>query len=240
MTCFSNEANSLVKDCKELLQTIPNPESRQYPAELLSLQGKRKICQLHFDPECTKDEQVFILDTCWNETPLLISNAPTPPESSLESSKQKPDATMEAKTKSQADPVTATPANTPPKTITAKVETPDTFQPKETDTTPPPKQTPLSETQKATGKVDTPQTSEPKQSDNTLLSETPQTTAKPERPNTSEPKQTDTTLPPNQTILSETPKPRKEQPKRNTRRELFTEDKDTPEKPCLKKSKKTD
>ena len=204
MTCFSNEANSLVKDCKELLQTIPNPDSRQYPAELLSLQGKRKNFQLHFDPECTKNEQVFILDTCWNETPLLISDAPTLPESSIESSKHKTDATIET------DPVTATPTNTPPKTITAKVETPDTFQPKETDSTPPPKETPLSETPEGTEKVDT------------LLSETPQTTAKA------------------QTVLSETPKPIKEQPKRNTRRELFTKDKDTPEKPSLKKSKKTD
>lgn len=187
----------MVKDCKELLDTIPNPDSHQYPAKLLSLQGKRKIFQLHFDPECTKNEQVFILDTCWDETPLLISDAPTLPESSVDSSKHETDATIET------DPITATTANTPEKTITAKFETPDTFQPKETDTTPPPKETPLYETPEATAK-------------------------------------TTTTPPPTHTVLSETPKPRKEQPKRNTRRELFTEDKDTPEKPSLKKSKKTD
>lgn len=75
MTCFSNEANSLVKDCKELLQTIPNPNPHDYPAELLSLQGKTKNFQLHFDPESTKDRRIFILDTCWDNTPLLTSAA---------------------------------------------------------------------------------------------------------------------------------------------------------------------
>ncbi|PWA39587.1 hypothetical protein CTI12_AA570420 [Artemisia annua] len=153
---------------------------------------------------------------------------------------RKADVTMEATTRSEANTLAATPANTPPRPVAAKVETPDTFQPKDTDNTPPPKETPLSETPTATGKDDTPQTSEPKQSDRTPLSETPHTTAKAEEPNASEPKETETTPPLPQTNVSETPKPRKEQPKRNTRRELFPDEKDTPEKPSVKKSKKTD
>ena len=64
MKCFSNEANSMVKDCKELLESIPNQDSYEYPTELLSLQGTKKIFQIHFDPESTKDNQGFILDTC--------------------------------------------------------------------------------------------------------------------------------------------------------------------------------
>ena len=61
----------MVKDCKELLKTIPNQNSYEYPAEILSLLGKRKIFQMHFDPNSTKERQIFLLDTCWDATPLL-------------------------------------------------------------------------------------------------------------------------------------------------------------------------
>ena len=83
MTCFSNEANSLLQDCKELLRTTPNKNSYEYPKELLSLQGKKKIFQLHFDPESTKEHQVFILDTCWDTTPLLTSGTSATNESAI-------------------------------------------------------------------------------------------------------------------------------------------------------------
>ena len=110
MTCFSNEANSLLKDCKELLQNIPNKDPYDYPSELLSLQGKAIIFQLHYDPDSTKDNQVFILDTCWDETPLLISIVSALPESSAGSSSQTTLATMDVETKSVA---TGTPMHEP-------------------------------------------------------------------------------------------------------------------------------
>lgn len=82
MTCFSNEANSLVKDCKELLQAMPDQSPYDYPTELLSLQGKEKIFQLHFDPESTKEKQLFILDTCWDNTPSITERLATDAEES--------------------------------------------------------------------------------------------------------------------------------------------------------------
>ena len=87
MTCFSNEANSLVTDCKELLQTLPHQHSYDYPPELLSLQGKKRIFQLHFDPESTKERQLFILDTCWDDTPLLPPPNAVHAESTIDSSR---------------------------------------------------------------------------------------------------------------------------------------------------------
>jgi hypothetical protein len=77
----------MVKDCKELLKTIPNQSSYEYPTEILSLQGKRKIFQLHFDPDSTKEKQIFILDTCWDTTPLLTSADATIVEPSIGSPK---------------------------------------------------------------------------------------------------------------------------------------------------------
>ena len=72
MTCFSNEANSLVKECSHLVHSMPGKSSYDYPPELLALQGQKKIFQLHFDPECTKARQNFILDTCWDDMSLLL------------------------------------------------------------------------------------------------------------------------------------------------------------------------
>ena len=86
MTCFSDEANCMVKDCKELLQTMPQQDSYDYPPELLCLQGKKKIFQLHFDPQCTKERPLFILDTCWDDMPLLLPSNIINTENAMESS----------------------------------------------------------------------------------------------------------------------------------------------------------
>ena len=55
MTCFSNEANSLLKDCTELLQSQPDQDPYEYPPEILGLEGTTKIFQLHYDLESTKE-----------------------------------------------------------------------------------------------------------------------------------------------------------------------------------------
>ena len=152
----------MIKDCKELLQNIPNPDPYDYPPELLSLQGKRKIFQLHYDPESTKDKQVFILDTCWDDVPLMISAVSSLPESAASSSSQITMASTNVDIKNVAaeipvhEPSTpksensAPPViNTPGSTSIAKAGTPDTFELKQADGAPPPEQTPTSQTSKA-------------------------------------------------------------------------------------------
>ena len=101
MTCFSNEANSLVKDCKDLCKAIPNVNPYDYPAELLSLQGKAKNFQLHFDPDSTKEKRIFILDTCWDDVPMLTAEASAVAESSAKASTQNTLAATPAKSKSK-------------------------------------------------------------------------------------------------------------------------------------------
>ena len=87
MTCFSKEANSMVKDCNELVHNMPDKSSYDYPPELLALEGQRKIFQLHFDPQCTKAKQNFILDTCWDEMKLLTAGPAATAATSVELSK---------------------------------------------------------------------------------------------------------------------------------------------------------
>jgi hypothetical protein len=88
MTCFSTEANSLLKDCKELVHATGITDPYDYPQEILDLQGKKKIFQLHFDPDSTKENRIFILDTCWDDTPLVTTKPTCIGQSSLEFSKE--------------------------------------------------------------------------------------------------------------------------------------------------------
>lgn len=140
---------------------MPEPDPYNFPPELLSLQGKAKKFQLHYDPDCTKDRQVFILDTCWDDIPLLVSNVSALPESNASSSSHTTPQTASAETK---DDTPATPTgelltpetktnptpviSTPSKRATANIATPDTFDIRQTDDAPPAEQTPVSETSK--------------------------------------------------------------------------------------------
>lgn len=82
------------------------------PPELTTLEGTTHLFQLHFDPDHTKENQKFILDTTWDDwddKPLLITG---------------PETTME-------DPLASvTTTNTPPPESIATEET-------QTTTTPP-------------------------------------------------------------------------------------------------------
>ena len=71
LTCFSNEANSMVKDCNDIIRSLQDKDRYKYPEELLALEGKKKIFQLHFASDSTKQKPVFFLDTAWDNTPLL-------------------------------------------------------------------------------------------------------------------------------------------------------------------------
>ena len=125
MTCFSDEANSLIKDCKEIVRTMPNQNFSEYPTELLSLQGKKKIFQLHFDRESTKENRVFILDTCWDAMPVLTLPTSDTTEASVNA--------LAKNTENQPLPLT-------------KVEPTATLQVQQTDGTTPAKETSISTT----------------------------------------------------------------------------------------------
>jgi hypothetical protein len=86
MTCFSDEAHSIVKNCKELIQALTNADPSKYPSELLALEGKTKIFQVHFAPESTKQNQLLILDNAWDNTPVPMLEIPTPTETKADSS----------------------------------------------------------------------------------------------------------------------------------------------------------
>ncbi|GKB15919.1 DNA helicase [Tanacetum coccineum] len=76
LTCFSNEANSLVKDCTELLNELPDKNPYQLPLALKELEGTTHTFQFHFDINSTLKRKVFILDTVFtNIVPPLL----TPP-----------------------------------------------------------------------------------------------------------------------------------------------------------------
>lgn len=84
----------MVKDCNDIIRNLQDKDAFKYPQELLSLEGLRKIFQLHFAPVSTKENRVFFLDTTWNTTTLLTagpSNVTQPvPEAMLPISSAEP------------------------------------------------------------------------------------------------------------------------------------------------------
>ena len=73
---------------------------------------------------------------------MLISNVASVPESSMKTVPTGTPVAETSKPKTEMEGTTMTPVNTPSKPSAANPKTPDTFEPEETDTTPPPKQTP--------------------------------------------------------------------------------------------------
>ena len=201
----------MVTDCKELLQTMPHQDSYDYPPELLSLQGKKRIFQMHFDPESTKERQLFILDTCWDDTPLLPPANAITAESTMESSATKSPMKMETKANiTISETKTAesldlkhsemTPGTEQPKPITipAKTKTSEPLELKEIQV-----RTPAKETAQTAIPMDTP----------------PETLKE-------------------QDSLSETSEPIKQTVRKSARRTLFTGSNDESTTSGFKKSKK--
>lgn len=235
MTCFSNEAHSMVKDCKQLVQTMPNRNPYEYPPELLSLQGKKRIFQLHFDPESIKERQVFILDTCWDDMPLLTSASAVTSECGMDSSTTNASQTITALTKFEAS---ATPKNKEIHTIPQAMEptklqqtavTPPTEQPQTTSGT-----LQIKEVQSTTQAKEGTKT--PVQMDVTSDIATPES----EPAETLELQQSHATPPTEQTSLPKTSKTAKEPAKKTARRRLLTETADEATTATPKKSKKED
>ncbi|GKB08668.1 hypothetical protein Tco_0836980, partial [Tanacetum coccineum] len=80
LACFSKQANCLVKDINELLAETPDRNPYHLPVALKELEGTTYIFQFHFDVNNTSNRKVFILDTVFKETILLLPTLPIAPE----------------------------------------------------------------------------------------------------------------------------------------------------------------
>ncbi|GJW08873.1 hypothetical protein Tco_1571296 [Tanacetum coccineum] len=76
LTCFSNEANSLVKDCAELLNELSDKNPYQLPSTLKELEGTTHTFQFHFDINSTLKRKVFVLDTVFTNVVLPLPTQP--------------------------------------------------------------------------------------------------------------------------------------------------------------------
>lgn len=57
LTCFSDEANCIVKYCNELMKDLRNKDPYKPPKELTDLEGTTHLFQLNFAPESTKEKK---------------------------------------------------------------------------------------------------------------------------------------------------------------------------------------
>nr|GEU49652.1 hypothetical protein [Tanacetum cinerariifolium] len=76
LTCFSNQVNSLIKDCNELLAELFDKNPYNLPSALKELEGTTHIFQFHFDTNNTSRKKDFVLHTVFTNTILSL---PTPP-----------------------------------------------------------------------------------------------------------------------------------------------------------------
>ncbi|GJS83511.1 DNA helicase [Tanacetum coccineum] len=76
VTCFSNQANALVKDCNELLTELSTRNPYELPSILKDLEGTARIFQFHFEINSTSKRKDFVLDKVFEKTMLPL---PAPP-----------------------------------------------------------------------------------------------------------------------------------------------------------------
>ena len=86
VTCFSDEAHSIVSSCNEIIPKLQEIDPYTIPPQLTALLGKTYIFQLHFGSDSTKEQRFFFLDKAWDTTPLIAPaddtwDIPTPNKS---------------------------------------------------------------------------------------------------------------------------------------------------------------
>ncbi|GJX82942.1 DNA helicase [Tanacetum coccineum] len=82
VTCFSDQANSLTRDCNELLAERTDKDPYQLPSSLKDLEGTTHTFQFHFDAGSTLKKRDFVLDRVFKNTILPL---PAPPPQRLTS-----------------------------------------------------------------------------------------------------------------------------------------------------------
>ncbi|GKA35542.1 DNA helicase [Tanacetum coccineum] len=76
ITCFSEQANTLTRDCDEVLAEISNKDQYTLPPSIKELEGTTHTFQFHFDIGITARRPNFILDEVF-KNPTLALPAPT-------------------------------------------------------------------------------------------------------------------------------------------------------------------
>ncbi|GJV95745.1 hypothetical protein Tco_1547322 [Tanacetum coccineum] len=79
ITCFSDQANTLTRDCNEVLAETINKDPYTLPPSLEELEGTTHTFQFHFDTGSTAKRPDFILETVF-KNPTLALPAPVPTE----------------------------------------------------------------------------------------------------------------------------------------------------------------
>ncbi|GKD19939.1 DNA helicase, partial [Tanacetum coccineum] len=77
MTCFSDQANALIRDCNDILAELPNKNPYELPSALTNLEGTTHVFQFHFDSGSTSRRRDLVLDKVL-ETAVLPLPAPPP------------------------------------------------------------------------------------------------------------------------------------------------------------------
>ncbi|GKD02616.1 hypothetical protein Tco_1177590, partial [Tanacetum coccineum] len=67
--CFSNKANTLTKDCDQVLPEIEHEDRYQLLPSQKELEGTKHIFQFHFDTGITAKRPDFVLDTVFDINP---------------------------------------------------------------------------------------------------------------------------------------------------------------------------
>ncbi|GJY21398.1 hypothetical protein Tco_0393964 [Tanacetum coccineum] len=70
--CFSNKANTLTKDCDQVLPEIEHEDRYQLPPSQKELEGTKHIFQFHFDTGITAKRPDFVLDKVIDINPLPL------------------------------------------------------------------------------------------------------------------------------------------------------------------------
>ncbi|GKA16860.1 hypothetical protein Tco_0696697 [Tanacetum coccineum] len=143
LTCFSNQANSLTRDCTEVLADLPDKNPYQLPPNLKSLEGTSHIFQFHFDSTSTSRKIFFVLDKVFKDTILPLPAPPIQHALPEPTFTEQPEPTPLAKPLSPALSTTATNELNPQENIIASsqqspTKTPESVHPTKTQ----PEQTP--------------------------------------------------------------------------------------------------
>nr|GEU30622.1 DNA helicase [Tanacetum cinerariifolium] len=77
LTCFSDNTNTLIKDCDDILAELSNKDQYKLPSALKDLKGITYVFQFHFDSGSSSKRRDLVLDRVFKST-LLPLPAPPP------------------------------------------------------------------------------------------------------------------------------------------------------------------
>ncbi|GJY85202.1 DNA helicase [Tanacetum coccineum] len=75
VTCFSDNTNTLIRECNDILAELPNKDPYELPSALKDLEGTTHVFQFHFDSGSSSRRRDLVLDRVF-ETPVLPLPAP--------------------------------------------------------------------------------------------------------------------------------------------------------------------